>query len=630
MALSTPSTTLPPSYVYKSLPTSPATIRLIKIHNETSSFDDPINCEIHHVSLDAASGYRYTGLSYVWGEPNYDQTIHCDECVIKVTSHLHGAIQSLRSRRVTWVWIDAICIDQSNIAERNAQVSIMGRIFKQTHMTYAYLGKIDADGEQVAGVTIRLSFLHFLLRRRSRRDLELLRDNDSDDVVLKEALQNHPCASERERTWFGQWRNYCMSIFELREYISEEKTDRILQVLGLPVSKGRLWRSYADLFGYSSWFQRGWVIQEAVLSPRVRLLLGSEIVDLEDIGQSLAFIADSGLGSAGLESLGPFISMAGEMMDLRNSGRPRDLLQLLRTFRRCETSDPRDKIYSLLGLAEDLDEAAPKPDYHQSEEHVFSSYARYLIQQQRQANLDILTDAGTVHGSTRGVGTWEAGTWVPRWDKRLQLWREMAGTENFCASGSMKSAFSYGINFSYGSKSPILVRGVIYDKVGRLGAMMTNHSSWYTWEKAVSNLGQHGTNISVERYAKALVADFFGQGIEYFSDSSTHSWTFTDLYEHVRAGQDLAAEHRDFMNWSARLTDTHGFVLTYKKNIGWVPWDAKCRDIICIVFGVKMPLVIREVENGKYILIGAAYIEGIMYGEVFEETNIEGEDIMLV
>lgn len=349
----------------------------------------------------------------------------------------------------------------------------MGRIFKQTQMTYAYLGKINQEGEQVAGLTIRLAFLDLLLQNRSRRDIQLLRDTDSDDVVLKAALQNHPCASERERTWFCQWRNYCMAIFELREFISQEETDRVLQVLGLPLTHSRLWRWYAELFGHSSWFRRGWVIQEAVLSPCVRFLLGNEIVDLEDVARSFFFSLFSGLDSSvGVELPGTSMHMPGQIMELRYRPGPRELQQLLRTFRLCETSDPRDKIYSLLGLAEDLNIAAPKPDYHQSEENVFCSYARYLIQQQHQSNLDLLVDAGIFRGSTR-----RCGTWIPRWDKTLQPPLLGPGPNDFRVSGSMKSAFSFRSNTS------LVVRGMIYDKVGRLGEVMTDDRSWYTWER---------------------------------------------------------------------------------------------------------------------------------------------------
>ena len=620
MALSTPSTTLPPSYVYKSLPTSPATIRLIKIHNETSSFDDPINCEIHHVSLDAASGYGYTGLSYVWGEPIFDQTIHCDGCVIKVTSHLHEAIRSLRSRRVSWVWIDAICIDQSNIAERNAQVSIMGRIFKQTKMTFAYLGEMGEDGEQVAGLIIRLAFLNSLLQGRSWGELQLLKDTDSDELVLEAALQNYPYASEHDRTWFSQWRHYCMTIFELRETISREEAGRVLQVLGLPAANSRLWSRSGDLVANSPWFKRGWVMQEAMLSPYIRFLFGGGTVDLEDIAHSSRFSSASGLNYVGIERSGPFGYMPGVLMTFRDKERPRELMQLLRIFRECKTSDPRDKIYSLLGVAEDLDSAAPKPDYHQSEEDVFSSYARYLIQHQHQANLDILIDAGIARGSTR-----RAGTWVPRWDKSLQYPSISFGPVCHNTSGSTRSAFSFG------DPSSLLVRAVIHDQVSDFMAGMSVDESWYTWERKTSDWVQDSPGFSAESYAKALVMDFFGHGMKFYQNKpATEFLSFNDLREHALAGRHLVTEGRLYMQISENFLPTHAFVLTHKGNMGWVPRGTEPGDLICIVFGVRMPLVVRAIEHGKYILIGAAYIEGIMQGEVFEGTNVKGEDITLV
>lgn len=588
----------------------------MKMRSEISSCEESILCEIHHVSLDSNLGHEYTALSYVWGKPILDQAIFCDGCVIKVTSHLHEALRTLRSRHVSWIWVDAICIDQSNIAERNTQVPIMGRIFKQTKMTYAYLGKIDEDGEQVAGMTIRLAFLETLLKKRSRRDLQQLKDTDRNEVVLKTALQTYPYASEIERSWFSQWRDYCMAIFELRVYMSREETNQVLQALGLPVTDSPLWRRYADIFGHSPWFERGWVMQEAVLSPDLRLLIGSGTVDLKCISRSSIFCAFSGLAVSRVNLSGQLSLKAGRIRRLRDRQEPRELRQLLRIFRECETTDPRDKIYSLLGLADDLTIAAPKPDYNQSEENVFSSYARYLIQQQHQTSLDILIDAGIARGSTLILGTW-----VPRWDESQQppLLRPPI---YFDASGSKKSTFSYGSN------SSLLVRGVLYDKVGQVEP--PDDGSWYTWESRVSNLVQRSPRFSAESYAKALVADFWGHGLEFLSNFSKDSWTFTSLYEHAVAGQDIRQEVQQYMPMSRNVTETHDFVLTRNDNIGWVPRCTEEGDLICLVFGARMPLVIREIEHRKYILIGAAYIEGIMNGEAFEGTNLEEEDIMLL
>ncbi|KAF2802208.1 HET-domain-containing protein, partial [Mytilinidion resinicola] len=72
-----------------------------------------------------------------------NETIICNDQYLKVTPNLHDALLHLRrrSRRRTAIWIDAICIDQSNVHERNAQVNMMGRIFDSARQVVVWLGK---------------------------------------------------------------------------------------------------------------------------------------------------------------------------------------------------------------------------------------------------------------------------------------------------------------------------------------------------------------------------------------------------------------------------------------------------------------------------------------------------------
>jgi hypothetical protein len=43
----------------------------------------------------------------------------------------------------TYYWIDALCMDQSNIPERNDQVERMGDVFKRADGVIVWLGKED-------------------------------------------------------------------------------------------------------------------------------------------------------------------------------------------------------------------------------------------------------------------------------------------------------------------------------------------------------------------------------------------------------------------------------------------------------------------------------------------------------
>jgi hypothetical protein len=48
------------------------------------------------------------------------------------------------------------------------------------------------------------------------------------------------------------------------------------------------------------------------------------------------------------------------------------------------------------------------------------------------------------------------------------------------------------------------------------------------------------------------------------------------------------------------------------------PPSSRIGDIVCVLFGCDMPVVLREIEEGHYTLVGECYADGIMYGEAME------------
>ena len=118
-------------------------IRLVEL--SPGSTDDPrVHCKIIHTDL-GASRDRFEAVSYTWGDANERQTILCGEDNAELEVPLNCVTTALRyprdPQRVRTPWIDAVCIDQSNIAEQNAQVRIMGRIFATAKQTVIFLGE---------------------------------------------------------------------------------------------------------------------------------------------------------------------------------------------------------------------------------------------------------------------------------------------------------------------------------------------------------------------------------------------------------------------------------------------------------------------------------------------------------
>ncbi|KAE8444215.1 hypothetical protein EG329_000812 [Mollisiaceae sp. DMI_Dod_QoI] len=104
--------------------------------------DDIIECKIEHLTFEASREERqYKALSYMWGSPNEARSISIDSRTCYIRQNLWWALYFLRSKEeVIVLWIDALCINQANIEERNYQVRQMDRIYKDAKKVVIWVG----------------------------------------------------------------------------------------------------------------------------------------------------------------------------------------------------------------------------------------------------------------------------------------------------------------------------------------------------------------------------------------------------------------------------------------------------------------------------------------------------------
>ncbi|KAK5215057.1 hypothetical protein LTR96_011387 [Exophiala xenobiotica] len=66
------------------------------------------------------------------------------------------------------------------------------------------------------------------------------------------------------------------------------------------------------------------------------------------------------------------------------------------------------------------------------------------------------------------------------------------------------------------------------------------------------------------------------------------------------------------------------FFVTKKGYFGLAPPDARKKDVIAILFGSKVPLVLRSQADGTFVLIGETHVQGLMDGEAVKKMQAEG------
>ncbi|KAH7377531.1 heterokaryon incompatibility protein-domain-containing protein [Cadophora sp. MPI-SDFR-AT-0126] len=141
-----PSHSIPTTtFAFDYLPLLNQQIRLIQLLPGPKN--SPIECKIVHSDL-LSSLVPYECLSYMWGPPTPASTISMNYKSINIRQNLHHALNAIRfPSSIRTVWIDAICINQHDLLERNAQVAIMGSIFQRAEKVLVWLGRSQDDSD---------------------------------------------------------------------------------------------------------------------------------------------------------------------------------------------------------------------------------------------------------------------------------------------------------------------------------------------------------------------------------------------------------------------------------------------------------------------------------------------------
>jgi hypothetical protein len=136
------------AYSYRPLDLHKNEIRLVIL--QAQGRGGGIECSIIHASLNLSGGEygvifdqtEYNALSYTWGSPDIMKNISIDGQTCPVRENLWSALYNLRLKdKCLVMWIDALCINQNDIMERNHQVAQMDIVFRYAKCVLVWLGQ---------------------------------------------------------------------------------------------------------------------------------------------------------------------------------------------------------------------------------------------------------------------------------------------------------------------------------------------------------------------------------------------------------------------------------------------------------------------------------------------------------
>ncbi|KAL2063634.1 hypothetical protein VTL71DRAFT_5439 [Oculimacula yallundae] len=143
--------------LYRAL--GPNEIRLLVLLPGTK--EAPIHCHLDHTLIHPIFSQpwrlqwqdpemRFQALSYMWGPVEPKLAISIQEQEVPVRPNLWAALQAIRDEETpTRLWVDAICINQQDIPERNNQVAMMGKIYETAYDVLVWLGEATDDSDML-------------------------------------------------------------------------------------------------------------------------------------------------------------------------------------------------------------------------------------------------------------------------------------------------------------------------------------------------------------------------------------------------------------------------------------------------------------------------------------------------
>lgn len=188
---------------YPGSPLKDDEIRLIRLL--PGQWSDEVHCHLFDVHLH--NNPQYEALSYVWGSAKVKRYIQLNAQPHATTMNLESALRHLRHVHQEMVlWVDALCINQTDTDERTHQVKLMGGIYKNCRNVVVYLG--DELG-QTGRVKIAPPIIHFF---DDKRDLLLIK------TLLQQAIGSNSPDQSR-----GKQRYSAAGVFSFIRHLSHDQ-----------------------------------------------------------------------------------------------------------------------------------------------------------------------------------------------------------------------------------------------------------------------------------------------------------------------------------------------------------------------------------------------------------------------
>lgn len=690
----------PPSEAleYAALETTEPSLRLLRF-----AFDHPDDEELH-LCMENFMFSRcppYKALSYTWSNPfPPDQVqntvgeryppdeeywtrsalwsvdrhqIRCNGRAVKIALNLYEALSCLAKRGTEdYLWVDRLCINQDDAAERSSQVSLMAEIYTRASTVIVWFGRSGSDA--VAVMTVQTSVADPVFDVHQKGGLD------------EAAMNKHDPAD-----------------------------DQYLATFGIAPLHMHVWFAWTQFFR-RTWFYRRWTLQETSLARHIEALCGELVLDWYKLKFMVSYLRNSQwraylkrfMRTLHLPDRALLSREFVESVHLDPEGWKQECAACYGVFsqgavltemlwRSCQLrcGEPRDVIFALLGTMSSL----PRPNDAEDIPVQYDAGLPELLMAVIQRCVLTVPDLAVL-SLVQDIGR-RSNNALPSWIPDFHAIAERVVGGHLALNRRRPAILAYDAAFSAMNAGEMPYRsvqdGVLRLKGACVGAVQacSLDGTFATPETTagffVSLLDMcvgapqtvRGKQTRVEGFWRTLVADseevshpappelgacFHDWVLKYLFmiRASSKAWpeALTDICIKLTElssscqGTSLLPNVTNNGEWLARLHDLRdgaahdllkyisassysrfdNALAIYNKvvfrtaegDLGVGPVSTRAGDRVWVFEGTRVPFLVRPVQEGFCQLLGECYLHGIMYGELIQAGKLDFEGLALV
>lgn len=490
----------------------------------------------------------------------------------------------------------------------------------------------------------------------------------ADNVIIwlgNESDDSGTAFNALNKLYFNYYKKSRISKSPLSEKIATGSIPTVDVLESLPPKSAltdREWEALKNLL-HRPWFHRLWVYQEAANAKSAVFKCGGAEIPWDNLSKALAYLSHYDLASAFLDAHSAFAcTHVAAMERARSRPAPEPLFHAVLTSSYGACSDPRDKIFAVMSIADGKDVFDWEVSFDYSLP-VFDLFRRFAIWDiVRCGSLRSLSCASAPLPD--GLSSLQLPSWAPDWThfNNPNILARFKNTSGFAAAGSNEMDVWFTHN-----KTVLHAKGIIVDSIQSLSSSpapikstalfdisektidgLTNAYEWLLecWDLAAASKAMTPARYDTfwrtmlcgltadGRPAPRSYAGYFIKYLQFLriTPGELNSLLYTDWHDSPSDDWLIPEREQRFQVYfngqytsTARIEDAlkvwtphRRFCITTEGRLALVPDHAAPGDTIAVLFGSEVPYCLRLQEDGTYTVIGECYLHGMMHGEALQ------------